>query len=107
MVVKIVELAVFEAEAATADAPVKPVAGPLELGDARVELFPDRAADRLPVLSRGRPAVRQARELLLDLRQPQPQLLRNQDEAQPADVAAQEPALIAAGADRFDQPLSS
>ena len=43
---------------------------------------------------------------LINLSQAQPQLLRNKDEAEPADNRAQEAALIAAGADRFRRAMA-
>src|SRR5690606_41979441 len=67
---------------------------PLFLSDPAVKAIADRLADLPPVeAGRGAP-FRQPRELLGDLLQRQPELLRDQDEAEAADVRAEKPPLI-------------
>src|SRR5690606_24854586 len=73
--------------------------------DPPVDLEAHAPADLLPVAQRRCTALRQAGKLLLDLRQSEPQPLRDEDEADAADIGPQESALIAAGAQRGQQTL--
>src|SRR3990170_7616217 len=104
-VVLVVELALLQAEAAAADALVELVAGAGQQVDTLVDLEAHPAADLLPITERRRAALRELGELRLDLGERQAELLRDQDEADPADVGAQETALVAACAERLNQPL--
>src|SRR5690606_22382903 len=104
-VVLVVELAFLQREAAATDALVELVARTREQVDPLVDLEPHPPADLLPVGERRRAAVRQVGQLRLDLGQREAELLRDQDEAHPADVRAQEAPLIAARAQRGNQAL--
>src|SRR6185369_2015920 len=94
-VVLVEELAALQREAAAADALVELGLGPGQERDLFIELLAHRAADPLPVRHRGRAPAREGREFRLDLPQSQPELLGDEDEAQPADVGPHEPALVA------------
>ena len=95
----------MQAEAAAADTFIQLHPGAVEQRDAGVDFLAQRSADGLPVVHRRSAALRQLGQLLFDLGEAQSELLRDQDKAQPADVAAQEAALVAAGAQRLDQAL--
>src|SRR5690606_14210861 len=60
-------------------------------------------ADLLPVGQRRRAALRQLGELLLDLGKRETELLRDEDEADAANVRAEETALVAARAECGEQ----
>ncbi len=73
--------------------------------DSLVEATTDRLADLPPVETARRPPLGQRAQMLADFLEREPQALDDQDKAEPADIAAQEAALIAGGAQRRDQPL--
>ena len=104
-VVRIVQRAFPEAQAAAADTAVQIVERALELGHLHFDPLADGAADPCPILAGGGAPLGQLAQLLRDLRQGEAQLLGDQRKGDAADVRAQEPALIAARADRMDDPL--
>ncbi len=99
-VARVVQGASVERQAPTADASIEQVARPFEHRDPCLERTPNVLADAMPVLSRGRPASRKRRELRLDLRQGQPQPLRDQSKGEAANVRPHEAPLVAARTDR-------
>src|SRR3546814_7606795 len=107
MGVLIVELAMAEAEAAATDAPIQLLAHPLQFADPAVERAADRQTDGVPVASGGRATLRQLAEFAIDFTQRHAQPLRDQDKAQPPDIAAQEAALIARCPDRRSEGHTS
>jgi hypothetical protein len=104
-VVGVVELAGLEAEATAADAAIEIVAQCLQLRDAAVEAFADGFADLPPVETGGIASLGQAAQVIADFFEREPQLLHDQDKAEPPDIAAQEAPLVARGAEGFDQSL--
>src|SRR5262245_59681632 len=74
-VVAIAEGALVQREATAADAAVQAIAGSFEHLDLGAQDAADALADRLPVLPRRGPPLRQRDELGLDLGEAQPELL--------------------------------
>jgi hypothetical protein len=107
LVLAVVESAFLERQATAADAIVEQLACPRERDDLRIDPRAQPGADPRPVGRVRRPPRGQARQFGGDFLEAQPQLLRDQDERDAANIGAQEAPLAAAGAQRLDQSLAS
>ncbi len=105
LVPAVVEPAFLERQATAADALVEQPARSRQRRDLRVDPRAQSGADPRPVGAVGRSPRRQSSQLVADLLEAQPHLLRDQDEGDAADIGPQEATLSAAGAQRLDQPL--
>jgi len=104
-VLRVVQGAAAQREAATADARVELIAQPLEERDLFVETGPPPSRQPSPVRCGRRSAVGQTVQFPTDLLQAEPDLLRRADEGDPTQHIALEAALAPGRAGRTDETL--
>src|SRR5581483_7207698 len=97
-VARVGKLAAVERQAAAADALGEPGAQPFELGDARLNALRPGGGQLRPVVPLRHAVARQAGELVADLLERQPDLLREHDERDAANHRPRVAAVAGAGA---------